>query len=99
MGRTLGRGWGRGLGRGLGGRSRRVRRPSVHGACGGTPGPSVGARVVARARRATDEGMATAEYAIATLAAVAFAGVLLVVLKGGQVKALLTGLIAQALGG
>ena len=46
-----------------------------------------------------DAGMATAEYAIATLAAVAFAGVLLVVLKGNEVKALLTGVVTQALGG
>lgn len=50
-------------------------------------------------RRAGDAGMATAEYAVATLAAVAFAGVLLVVLKGGEVKGLLTGIVRQALGG
>ena len=87
---------GRRRGRGL---ARRVARQPVHGACGGVRTDRARVGVTARARRAADDGMATAEYAIATLAAVAFAGVLLVVLKGGQVKALLTGLIAQALGG
>ncbi|MCC2335523.1 DUF4244 domain-containing protein [Cellulomonas wangsupingiae] len=48
--------------------------------------------------RAGDAGMATAEYAIATLAAVGFAGVLVVVLKGSEVKGLLTGIVRQALG-
>jgi len=45
-----------------------------------------------------DAGMATAEYAIATLAAVGFAGVLIVVLKGNEVKSLLSGIVRQALG-
>lgn len=48
---------------------------------------------------ARDAGMATAEYAIATLAAVGFAGVLVVVLKGNEVKGLLSGIVRQALGG
>jgi len=48
--------------------------------------------------RVGDAGMATAEYAIATLAAVGFAGVLVVVLKGSEVKGLLTGIVRQALG-
>ncbi|WP_231495995.1 DUF4244 domain-containing protein [Cellulomonas sp. HZM] len=42
-------------------------------------------------------GMATAEYAIATLAAAGFAGVLVVVLKSGAVRSLLTGIVKQAL--
>lgn len=61
-------------------------------------------RMVARlargrhARQAlADAGMATAEYAIATLAAVGFAGLLVVILKGNEVKGLLTGIIRQAL--
>lgn len=55
---------------------------------------------VRRLRRvAGDAGMATAEYAIATLAAVGFAGLLVVILKGNEVKGLLTGLVRQALGG
>ena len=48
--------------------------------------------------RAHDAGMATAEYAVATLAAVGFAGVLVVVLKGNEVKGLLSGIVRQALG-
>jgi hypothetical protein len=41
--------------------------------------------------------MATAEYAIATLAAVGFAGLLLVILKSDQVRGLLLGIITSAL--
>ncbi len=44
-----------------------------------------------------ESGLATAEYAIATLAAVAFAGALMAVLKGGDVKGMLTSLIQSAL--
>ena len=54
-----------------------------------------------RGRRARAElaevGMATAEYAIATLAAVGFAGLLVVILKGNEVKGLLLGIVRQAL--
>jgi hypothetical protein len=48
-------------------------------------------------RLINDEGAATAEYVIATMAAVGFAGLLLVILKSSEVKALLFGLIKQAL--
>ncbi|GMA23022.1 hypothetical protein GCM10025864_07810 [Luteimicrobium album] len=41
--------------------------------------------------------MATAEYAIATLAAVGFAGLLLVILKSAEVRGLLLGIITSAL--
>jgi len=41
--------------------------------------------------------MATAEYAIVTLAAVAFAGVLLKILTSETVRNALTGLITRAL--
>ena len=44
-----------------------------------------------------DAGMATAEYAIATLAAVGFAGLLVVILKGNEVKSMLMALVRQAL--
>lgn len=44
-----------------------------------------------------EAGMATAEYAIATLAAVAFAGLLAAVLGSGDVRSLLMGLIRSAL--
>ena len=48
-------------------------------------------------RRQADAGMATAEYAIATLAAAAFAGVLLLIMRSDEVRAFLTGIIEQAL--
>ncbi len=48
-------------------------------------------------RLAGDAGMATAEYAIATLAACGFAGLLVVILKGGQVRGLLMAIIERAL--
>ncbi len=44
-----------------------------------------------------DSGMNTAEYAVGTLAAVAFAGLLLKVLTSPQVQAVLAGLIERAL--
>jgi hypothetical protein len=49
------------------------------------------------ARELADAGMATAEYAIATLAACGFAGLLVTLLKSGEVKGLLTGIIRSAL--
>jgi len=44
-----------------------------------------------------ETGSATAEYAIATLAAVGFAGLLVVILRSDAVKAMLTSLIQHAL--
>ena len=44
-----------------------------------------------------EAGMATAEYAIATLAAVAFAGLLAVVLSSDEVRSMLVSLIRSAL--
>lgn len=44
-----------------------------------------------------EAGMATAEYAIATLAAVAFAGLLLVIMRSDEVRGLLLGIIREAL--
>lgn len=44
-----------------------------------------------------DDGSATAEYAIATLAAVGFAGLLVVILRSDAVREMLTALIRQAL--
>ena len=46
---------------------------------------------------ASDRGSATAEYAIATLAAVGFAGLLVVILRSDAVRAMLTNLIQHAL--
>jgi len=53
---------------------------------------------LARLRReAADAGMSTAEYAVGTLAAVAFAGILLKVVTSGNVQAALTAVIDRAL--
>lgn len=46
---------------------------------------------------AADCGMSTAEYAVGTLAAVAFAGILLKVVTSGNVQAALTAVIDRAL--
>jgi hypothetical protein len=49
-------------------------------------------------RVATDDGgAATAEYAITIMAAVGFAGLLVVILKSGEVQAILSGLVRSAL--
>jgi Protein of unknown function (DUF4244) len=48
-------------------------------------------------RAARDEGAATAEYAITIMAAVGFAGLLVVILKSGEVQGILTGLVRTAL--
>lgn len=45
----------------------------------------------------SERGAVTAEYAIATVAAAGFAGLLAVVLKSGGVQGLLSGLISNAL--
>jgi Flp pilus assembly pilin Flp len=44
-----------------------------------------------------DRGSATAEYAVVILAAVAFAGVLVAVMRSGEVQAILTDLVRTAL--
>lgn len=46
-----------------------------------------------------DEGMATAEYAVATVAAVAFAGILYKVVTSGAVQAALQAIVTRALSG
>ena len=56
-----------------------------------------GACLRARARALAEDGSATAEYAIATLAAVGFAGLLVVILRSDAVRAMLTNLIQHAL--
>ncbi|AJW80552.1 DUF4244 domain-containing protein [Clavibacter michiganensis] len=61
------------------------------------------ARVARAARRALlgraadDGGAATAEYAIATMAAVAFAGLLVVILQSDEVRGMLLDLVRRAL--
>jgi hypothetical protein len=49
-------------------------------------------------RLRSDSGMNTAEYAVGTLAAVAFAGVLLTVLRSDAVRSALQSVIERALG-
>ena len=51
-----------------------------------------------RVRGLGEQGMTTAEYAVGTMAAVAFAGLLLVVVRSGPVKSALSQLIVSALG-
>ena len=53
---------------------------------------------VSAVRATAAAGMTTAEYAVGTLAAVAFAAVLLAVVKSGPVKSALASVITSALG-
>lgn len=46
----------------------------------------------------SEQGAVTAEYAIATMAAVAFAGLLVIVLRSDEVRAMLFKVVAGALG-
>jgi len=50
-----------------------------------------------RARLAEDHGAATAEYAIATMAAVGFASLLVVIMQSDEVRGILTDLVRTAL--
>lgn len=52
-----------------------------------------------RARAWDDRGMATVEYAMVTVAAAAFAGVLAVLIRSDEVRELLAGVIRGAFGG
>jgi Flp pilus assembly pilin Flp len=52
---------------------------------------------VLRARLLAERGAATAEYAVATLAAVGFAGLLVVILRSDEVRGMLTDIVRQAL--
>lgn len=63
----------------------------------GAPGPARerGARAVALL--CDETGAATAEYAVILLAAVGFAGLLLVILRGDDVRGMLTELVHRAL--
>ncbi|WP_404312761.1 DUF4244 domain-containing protein [Agrococcus terreus] len=44
-----------------------------------------------------EEGAATAEYVIATMAAVGFAGLLVVILRSDEVRGILTDMVQRAL--
>lgn len=63
-------------------------------------------RIGSRARRGLrfarrvlvdESGSATAEYAVATMAAVGFAGLLVLILRGDEVRGILTDLVRRAL--
>ncbi|OII43732.1 DUF4244 domain-containing protein [Plantibacter sp. MMLR14_011] len=56
-------------------------------------------RVTREVRRVLQDerGSATAEYAVATMAAVGFAGLLVAILRGDEVRGILTDLIRRAL--
>ncbi|MGW9632083.1 DUF4244 domain-containing protein [Agromyces sp. NPDC055520] len=56
-------------------------------------------RIVRRVvvRLAGERGAATAEYAVATMAAVGFAGLLVIILRGDEVRGILTDLVRNAL--
>lgn len=60
---------------------------------------TLAARLSARrlAPLADDRGAATAEYAIATMAAVAFAGLLVVIMQSDEVRTILTDMVRNAL--
>jgi hypothetical protein len=50
-----------------------------------------------RRERLHELGMATAEYAVVTVAACGFAGLLLAIVRSGEVRGLLLGIIKRAL--
>ncbi len=77
---------------------RRERGLRLRGWIGG-PGPSMRGGQGGRIARALadDAGATTAEFAIVTMAAVGFAGLLVVILRSEQVRATIEGLVTRAL--
>lgn len=55
-------------------------------------------RLVGKVRSMGEEGMTTAEYAVGTVAAVAFAALLLAVVRSDPVRAALSDVVVGALG-
>ena len=51
----------------------------------------------ARSLYGDESGAATAEYAVATMAAVAFAGLLVMIMRSDEVRGILTDLVRRAL--
>lgn len=72
------------------------RRPRMRIQCSRIPFEPVSRRSI-RAVLADESGAATAEYAIATMAAVAFAGMLVVIMRSDEVRGILTDLVRRAL--
>jgi hypothetical protein len=50
-------------------------------------------------RAASDRGMATVEYAMVTIAAAAFAAVLIAIIRSPEVREALLGIVTRALAG
>lgn len=75
--------------------------PLRHGPADGLRGMVAAGRRAIRSRvqGAAEAGMATAEYAIATVAAAGFAGLLIVILRSDEVRDLLLGIVRGALSG
>jgi hypothetical protein len=65
--------------------------------CDGPPGRSALARRWALVQQTAEAGMSTAEYAVGTVAACAFAAVLYRVVTGGSIVTGLTDLVDRAL--
>ncbi|WP_172192835.1 DUF4244 domain-containing protein [Actinomyces faecalis] len=68
--------------------------PGTAGAC---PGSGLTLAASSGVDPDPEAGMATAEYAVGTLAAAAFAGLLLAVMRSGSLQGVLQGLIESAL--
>ncbi len=56
-------------------------------------------KLIGRFGKGDDDGMATVEYALVTVAAAAFAAVLIAIVKSPEVRSALASLVGQALGG
>jgi len=56
-------------------------------------------RLFAGRKAHSDDGMATVEYALVTVAAAAFAAVLIAIVKSPEVRSALASLVGQALSG
>lgn len=59
--------------------------------------PGVRSKIAQRCRMGGDRGMSTAEYAVGTVAAAAFAGLLFKLVTSPEVRQLLFGIIKRAL--
>ena len=70
--------------------------PTSETTTGTTPRPGLGRFRLPHGLRA-ETGAATAEYVVATMAAVGFAGLLIVILRGDEVRGILTDLVRNAL--
>lgn len=71
--------------------------PVAFPAAGPVPDPRRRRATLARIAPGDDLGAATAEYAITIMAAVGFAGLLVVILRSGEVQQILTDLVRSAL--